>query len=147
MFGEFAQYIWALMYYRDRQQGKALGYEDANMNLHWDPGEVLTFRDLRLDLGDLDIEFKIEYYQALDIAALCSALEANLLYEVPFHIDLVKNVLGGYDLWWLNLLIDLFLDDLLVDGMVDISPIFTDPQPEGARPLIISLAEALKQLQ
>lgn len=137
-FGEFSQFIYTMMTDTDRQKGKALGYDDANENFHWDPDETLTFRGLDITLT---------YDQALALANMCVGLENNLLNRVPFDINLLFAVLDSFDQKLLKLLLKIVAYLYLDDELIDISELFYNPNPTGFRDLLIELVEILKDLQ
>jgi hypothetical protein len=142
MFDEFSQFLYVMMADTDRQKGKALGYDDVNSNFYWDPEEVLVFRDLML-FGN---ELSMNRYQADAIAAFSAGMAQNLLYRVPFKIDLFKAVLHAYDLDIVNFVIDLIADRYVENGEIDISRLFYEPKPTGFYDLLLRLIEILKKV-
>lgn len=143
MFGNFGAFLYSLMADTDRQQGKALGYSDDNRNGEWDADEMFVFRDLRI----LNSDLKFNRVQAEALAAWCAGVEANLVYGIPLERELFKNVAGAFDSWYLTLIADLIMKRFEQDGMVDLSPLFFDPNPTGFRDLLENLLERLEQIQ
>ena len=136
--GEFSQFIYTMMADTDRQDGKALGYTDANKNFHWDPNETLTFRGLNITLT---------YDQALALANMCAALQDNLLNRVPFDISFLGTVLDSFDQTLLKILLKIIADLYLENGQIDISELFYNPNPTGFRDMLIEIVDILKTLQ
>jgi hypothetical protein len=142
MFDEFAKFLYVMMADPDRQKGKALGYDDANSNFYWDPEETLTFRGLEL----FGSELSMNRYQADAIAAFSSGMAQNLLYRVPFKIDLLKAVLHSFDLDLVNAVLDIIANEYLPGGEVDISRLFYEPNPTGFYELLLRLVEILQKV-
>ncbi|HDH96175.1 MAG TPA: hypothetical protein ENF73_00420, partial [Proteobacteria bacterium] len=71
-FAEFADMIFYMLEDTDRQQGKAIGYDDANFNRRWDEDETLTFRGLDITLTR---------DQAVFLAMMCADLAEDLIFR------------------------------------------------------------------
>jgi len=137
-FAELADMIFYMLEDGDRQQGKAIGYDDKNYNRQWDEDETLTIRGL-------DVTLTRE--QAVWFAIMCADLAENLVFRDPFDVDYLLYFLDSMDMGFpVGLIIEFLADIYLENRLIDISEIFYNPQPEGFRDLLIELIDILNKL-
>jgi len=137
-FAELADMIFYMLEDGDRQQGKAIGYDDKNYNRQWDEDETLTIRGL-------DVTLTRE--QAVWFAIMCADLAENLVFRDPFDVNYLLYFLDSMDMGFpVGLIIEFLADIYLENRLIDISEIFYNPQPEGFRDLLIELIDILNKL-
>jgi hypothetical protein len=137
-FGAMANMFEFMFSDHDRQQGKALHYDDDNNNLTWDKGETFTVP------GFDDIVLTRE--QCKEIRDLARALEANLLERTPVPIGEATELLETFNLGSLDFIVDL-AESWSDDGTFDISGVFWEPGRFDFRNLLQTIIDKLKIVQ
>ena len=140
MFGSYADMFNYILNDHDRQQGKALGYNDDNMNFNWDRDETMT---ITITINYKDTDLNITRDQAVVLMDVCRALEANFLDRIPFDVSKVTDVLEAFGLGDFA-----FIGDLLAawfpDGVVDLSEPFNHFGRDDFRILLQTLVDKLQ---
>jgi len=121
----------------DRQEGRAVGYNDDNFNLIWDPDETMTLRI------DTETGVDITYQQAKAIAKFARAMEAAYIEREMLDVEVLRDVLESFNLGALDFVVDL-LDAWFPEGKIDISKPSYEPEKNSFRTLLETVLEKLR---